>query len=195
MIHGGFLQSIAHLLDSGVKVHLMYGDRDYPCNWVGGEAASLAVPYSQARAFSAAGYAPFTTSDGEVRGMTRQRGNFSFTRVFQAGHEVPAYQGCVAFELFERATFGLDVPTGRAVTDDEFVTAGPGSVWDVQGVVPVQMKPRCYILVPRTCVPAIWEKVLAGAVIVKDWFVVEEAEEGWLETPMDGMLQDVLDEL
>lgn len=83
IIHGGFLQSIGYLLDSGVKVHMMYGDRDYPCNWVGGEAASLAVPYSKAEGFAGAGYAPLVTPGG-VQGMTRQFGNFSFTRVFQA---------------------------------------------------------------------------------------------------------------
>lgn len=83
IIHGGFLESIGYLLDSGVKVHMMYGDRDYPCNWVGGEAASLAVPYSKAEEFAGAGYAPLVTPEG-VKGMTRQFGNFSFTRVFQA---------------------------------------------------------------------------------------------------------------
>jgi hypothetical protein len=87
IIHGGFLQSIGYLLDSGVKVHMMYGDRDYPCNWVGGEAASLAVPYSKTEAFAAAGYAPLFTPDG-VQGMTRQVGNFSFTRVFQAVYAI-----------------------------------------------------------------------------------------------------------
>lgn len=83
IIHGGFLQSIGYLLESGVKVHMMYGDRDYPCNWVGGEAASLAVPYSKAEEFAGAGYAPLVTPEG-IQGMTRQFGNFSFTRVFQA---------------------------------------------------------------------------------------------------------------
>ena len=29
---GGFLDAIGYLLDSGVKVHMMYGDRDWVCN-------------------------------------------------------------------------------------------------------------------------------------------------------------------
>lgn len=33
MPRGGYLEDLAHLLDHGVKVHLMYGDRDYACNW------------------------------------------------------------------------------------------------------------------------------------------------------------------
>lgn len=189
---------MGHLLDHGVKVHMMYGDRDYPCNWVGGEAASLAVPYSQAAAFAAAGYAPLitttttkTTTNGastKTKGMTRQYGNFSFTRVFQAGHEVPRYQPRAAYEIFRRATFGLDVPTGRVVTGDDFATAGPRDVWDMKGVPPAPMKPRCYILQPTTCVPELWEKVLAGAVTVRDWLVVEEIDE-------DQHMDDALDEL
>ncbi|POS76707.1 serine carboxypeptidase [Diaporthe helianthi] len=175
IVHGGFLQSIGYLLDSGVKVHMMYGDRDYPCNWVGGEAASLAVPYSKSEEFAAAGYAPLVTAEG-VQGMTRQFGNFSFTRVFQAGHEVPSYQPVAAYEIFKRATFGLDVPTGLIQTGDDFATTGPKDIWFIKGVPPVQPRPECYILSPLTCVPDVWNKVLAGAVKVKDWFVIETDE-------------------
>lgn len=190
MVHGGFLDSMAHLLDAGVKVHMMYGDRDYPCNWVGGEAASLAVPYSKARAFGAAGYEPLITSDG-VKGMTRQYGNFSFTRVFQAGHEVPAYQGQAAYEIFHRATFGLDVPTGLFETDDTFATAGPRDVWEIKGLPPIPQKPKCYILRPITCVPEIWDKVTKGAVTVKDWFVVEQSDESHTQSSTEIVVDEL----
>lgn len=33
MPRGGYLEDLAHLLDNGVKVHLVYGDRDFACNW------------------------------------------------------------------------------------------------------------------------------------------------------------------
>lgn len=78
--------AVAYLLDTGVKVHMVYGDRDYACNWLGGEAASLGVNYSRSEEFSQAGYAPIVSLDG-VGGFVRQFGNFSFSRVFQAGHE------------------------------------------------------------------------------------------------------------
>lgn len=194
MVRGGFLDSIGHLLDAGVKVHMMYGDRDYPCNWVGGEAASLAVPYSKAGEFAAAGYAPLSTSDG-VKGMTRQYGNFSFTRVFQAGHEVPAYQGLAAHEIFNRATYGLDVPTGLIVTDDEFATVGHSEVWSIKSVPPTPQKPRCYILKPGTCVPKLWERVMKGAVTVKDWFVVEGDDASRNQLSDSQVAQDIMDEL
>ncbi|KAG8169263.1 hypothetical protein KVR01_000008 [Diaporthe batatas] len=193
IIHGGFLESIGYLLDSGVKVHMMYGDRDYPCNWVGGEAASLAVPYSKAEEFGAAGYAPLVTPEG-VQGMSRQFGNFSFTRVFQAGHEVPSYQPVAAYEIFKRATFGLDVPTGLIQTDDDFATIGPKDIWFIKGVPPTPPKPKCYILSPMTCVPDVWNKVLSGAVKVKDWFVVETDESG-NDISRVGSQQQVMEEL
>lgn len=205
IVHGGFLDAIGALLDAGVKVHLVHGDRDYPCNWVGGEAASLAVPYLRAAEFARAGYAPLqvvtTTStsregpehvhDGPTTvkeaGMTRQHGNFSFTRVSQAGHEVPAYQLAAAHEIFRRATLGLDIPTGQVctTTGDAFSTVGPGEVWHIKGVRPVAPAPRCYILSPKTCVPEVWKKVLAGAVSVKDWFVVDGKDNGRGESPLD----------
>lgn len=82
----GSMQAVAYLLESGVKVHMMYGDRDYACNWLGGEAASLAIPYVGQEDFASAGYAPIVGAGG-VGGFVRQYGNFSFSRVFQAGHE------------------------------------------------------------------------------------------------------------
>lgn len=172
----------------------MYGDRDYPCNWVGGEAVSLAVPYSKAAEFASAGYAPLVTAQG-IKGMTRQFGNFSFTRVFQAGHEVPSYQPAAAHEIFKRATFGLDVPTGLFQTGDHFATVGPRDVWHVKAIPPVPPKPKCYILTPKTCVPDVWEKVLAGAVTVKDWFVVSVDTDGQSELRLGDDDQNVLNEL
>ncbi|KAE8153211.1 Alpha/Beta hydrolase protein [Aspergillus avenaceus] len=175
--HGGFLDSIGFLLDSGVKVHMMYGDRDFACNWVGGEKASLAVPYSRGDEFAEAGYAPLHTLDG-VKGMTRQLGNYSFTRVYQAGHEVPAYQPVAAYEIFMRAMLGLDVPTGMERVTDEYVTDGPRDTWHIKNVPPVPPKERCYVLSPESCPSETWERVVDGSATVRDWFVVDELRPG-----------------
>ncbi|KAI0453898.1 carboxypeptidase S1 [Xylaria acuta] len=177
-IHGGFLESIAGLLDHGVKVHLMYGDRDYACNWVGGEAASLAVPWSRAAEFAEAGYAPLLTpDDDESSGMTRQLGNFSFTRVFQAGHEVPSYAPAAAHAVFTRATFNRDIATGLVPLTDGLVTVGPKDVWSVRNTPPERPQPKCYVLKPETCVPEVWEEVVKGTAVVRDWFIVDDAAE------------------
>ena len=179
IVHGGYLDDIAQLLDGGVKVHLMYGDRDYACNWIGGEKASLAVPYSRAADFAGAGYSPLLTPDG-VSGMTRQFGNFSFTRVYQAGHEVPTYQPAAAYEIFMRATFNRDVATGLIPVTDELATLGPHDTWFIKNVPPEMPKPVCYILKPDSCLPEVWKTVENGTATVKDWFVVEKKEDsGW----------------
>jgi len=52
----------------------------------GGEALSRSINYSHTADFAAAGYADLVVS-GVVRGKTRQYGLFSFTRVFEAGHQ------------------------------------------------------------------------------------------------------------
>ncbi|OJJ95789.1 hypothetical protein ASPACDRAFT_55057 [Aspergillus aculeatus ATCC 16872] len=178
--HGGFLDAIAYLLDSGVKVHMMYGDRDFACNWLGGEAASLAVPYSRAEDFAAAGYTPLLTSEG-VKGMTRQLGNFSFTRVYQAGHEVPAYQPLASLEIFNRATFDRDIPSGLVQVTDEFRTVGLRDTWSIKNELQAVPKARCYILEPITCEPEVWKTVVDGTAVVRNWYVVEDADGGEVE--------------
>ncbi|KAK8862811.1 lysosomal protective protein precursor [Apiospora arundinis] len=191
MLRGGFLDAAGELLDAGVKVHMVYGDRDYACNWIGGERASLAIPHARAEEFAAAGYEAFLAAsptyvpsshlslgkdkDEEevVAGMTRQVGNFSFTRVFQAGHEVPSYQPAAAYAAFMRAMFDRDIATGlRRVTSD-LVTVGPADTWHIKNVPPVWPEPRCYVLKPATCTTEVWKKVEAGKVLVKDFYVVD----------------------
>ncbi|KAI5919445.1 carboxypeptidase C [Camillea tinctor] len=189
---GGFLAAVADLLDQGVKVALVYGDRDYACNWVGGEAASLAVPWEGKGGFRGAGYAPLVLSppsssstpeeEGEeIGGLTRQYGNLSFTRVFGAGHEVPAYAPHAAYDIFVRATFGLDVATGKikiAEQQEGYATSGPPDAWGVRHAPPEMPKPRCYVLKPESCTDEIWETVVSGEAVVRDWYVVEDDEEG-----------------
>lgn len=194
IIGGGYLDSIAYLLDSGVKVHMMYGDRDYACNWVGGEAASLAIPYSRAAEFADAGYTPLLTVDG-VSGMTRQLGNYSFTRVFDAGHEVPSYQPAAAYAIFMRATFNNDVATGLFSVTDDLATIGMKDTWSIKNAVPEAPEPRCNILKPGSCVESVWDKVKAGKVVVEDWFVVSEIEDEVTDSSQSEGNQQVIGEL
>ncbi|XDG07750.1 hypothetical protein ABKA04_007365 [Annulohypoxylon sp. FPYF3050] len=98
----GYFEDIATLLNSGIQVAMVYGDRDYACNWIGGERASLSVEYSQSDEFRAAGYANVTLDDPDLPdpvGQVRQHGLFSFTRVYQSGHMVPAYKPKEAYQI------------------------------------------------------------------------------------------------
>ena len=90
-IYPNFLADLENILASGVRVNLFYGDADYICNWFGGQAVSLALKYENSKEFAAAGYVPFVYGGNEY-GETREYGNFSFTRIYEAGHEVPYYQ-------------------------------------------------------------------------------------------------------
>lgn len=113
-----FLEDLEHILNNSVRVSLIYGDADYICNWFGGEAVSLAAQYTHTAEFNAAGYTPMVV-DGVEYGETREYGNFSFTRIYESGHEVPYYQPIAALQLFNRTIFGWDTATGtKKVTAD-----------------------------------------------------------------------------
>lgn len=107
-VYPNFLIDLQEILDSGVRVALFYGDagsywwyasagvkltdfQDYICNWFGGEALSKQVGYKNQAEFNESGYTPFVV-DGFEYGATREYGNFSFTRIYESGHEIPFYQ-------------------------------------------------------------------------------------------------------
>ncbi|KAL8860022.1 MAG: hypothetical protein Q9178_003571 [Gyalolechia marmorata] len=106
-----FIEDLEMVLDKSVRVALFYGDADYICNWFGGQAVSLAVNYSHKEQFAAAGYTPFIVN-GDEYGEVREYGNFSFLRVYEAGHEVPFYQPLASLEFFRRVLENRDIATG-----------------------------------------------------------------------------------
>lgn len=81
------LENVQYLLENGVKVVMMYGDRDYRCPWNGAEKLSLALQWPGAKAFHNAGYEHVKTSGRTSKGVVRQHGNLSFARIFDAGHD------------------------------------------------------------------------------------------------------------
>lgn len=100
-VRGDYLEDLGDLLDSGVRVNIFSGDADYICNWFGGEKISLAVNYSASHSFRQSGYVNFTVN-GDSYGQVREFGNYSFVRVYEAGHEVPYYVPEAALALFNR---------------------------------------------------------------------------------------------
>lgn len=169
----------------------MYGDRDYACNWIGGERAVHAVQYSGSEGFKNAGYEPILYGANlEEGGQVKQYGNYSFSRVYQAGHEgtclfifvltqnidcfeVPSYQGEVSYEIFMRATFNKDITSGVLDVTDDLSTIGPESVFHIKNVAPEWPESECYIRAADTCTAEQYAQVLNGTVLVKDWVVVE----------------------
>ncbi|KAA8893057.1 Alpha/Beta hydrolase protein [Sphaerosporella brunnea] len=167
----GRMEDIEYLLDSGVKVSMLYGDRDYICNWYGGEAVSLSLKHKGARDFRKAGYADLLVA-GKSYGKVRQSGNLSFTRLYQAGHQAPAYQPEASYEVFMRSLRGVDTATGTQRATSSYATRGPKDVRDIKLVPPVIPAGKCYVLSPFTCSNQEWTGTVAGQTVVKDYIVV-----------------------
>ena len=147
--------NIAQLLNSGIRVGFIYGDRDYICNWLGGEAISLAVAAqaagSYASLFPAAGYAPIITNTSYIGGVVRQYGNLSFSRIYDAGHSVPAYQPETAFQVFARIMTGTSVSTGAVIDLSSYNTTGPLNATQTNSL-PSSPSATCWLRnIPDTC--------------------------------------------
>ncbi|KAF2203709.1 alpha/beta-hydrolase [Delitschia confertaspora ATCC 74209] len=171
----GWKEDLAYLLESGIKVALVYGDRDYACNWYGGELVSLAINYTHTSDFAAAGYQGVQVNSTYIGGQVRQYGNLSFTRVYEAGHEVPAYQPETAFRIFQRALFNMDIATGNISTieKDDYKTEGPTNVYDIKNEPIPRAAPTCYVLDRDQCSEEQWESVENGTALVRNWIVVD----------------------
>lgn len=115
------IEDIRYLLARGVTVNLHFGDADYSCNWYGGEAVAELIG---ADGWDDAGYVNVATNDGIVHGEVKQAGNFSFTRVYYAGHEAPFYQPVLLLEMLQRVVSGKDVATGKVALDGCYRTQG-----------------------------------------------------------------------
>ncbi|KAL6890098.1 Alpha/Beta hydrolase protein [Trichoderma evansii] len=127
------------LLDSGVGVALVYGDRDYQCNC----------------------------------GVVRQYGNLSFSRVFDAGHQVPYYQPETAYRIFSRAMACADIATGQVIAGASYSTVGPGSSFDIKNTVPQPPEPLCYTWdVMATCTSSQTALLANGSAIVQNFIMV-----------------------
>lgn len=170
----GYLEDISYILDSGIKVALVYGDRDYACNWIGGEKVSLDIDYSDSSNFRDAGYADIQTNKSYVGGQVRQYGNFSFSRVYQAGHEVPAYQPDTAYEIFHRSLFNFDIATGKVSTteNEDYSSEGSKTTFQVSNDKPEYPAPTCYILsFSATCSEEQQESVVNGSAYIQNYIV------------------------
>lgn len=138
-VFDNFIEDVEYLLNQSVRVSLVYGDADYICNWFGGEAVSLAVNYTHSDEFRKAGYAPVMVAGGEY-GEVRQYGNFSFVRLYEAGHEVPYYQPLAALEIFNRTIYHYDIATGEQAVTADLSTDGEAKATHTESFVPLPSK-------------------------------------------------------
>ena len=96
------MPEVGDMLDnSGIEVLVYSGDKDWICNWRGGEAWTLATKWAGKEQFNAQDFESWTVN-GEPAGEMRQYGNLHFLRVYEAGHMVPMDQPVNALAMIER---------------------------------------------------------------------------------------------
>jgi hypothetical protein len=170
------MKDIEYLLDAGVKVSLIYGDRDMRCPWNGAESLSLKANWEGKEAYNAAGYEGIRTNKTYEGGVVKQYGNMSFARVFESGHDgkshprysslspilsltssltVSFYQPETVYRIFNRAIFNTDVATGKVPTSGSFnnyTSVGPLSSFGIKNVLPPSAPVDCNLwAVAPTC--------------------------------------------
>lgn len=143
---------------------------------LGGENVSLAVNHSQATAFRSAGYEDITVNSSYVGGQVRQHGNYSFSRVYEAGASVSASQPETAFQLFQRAIFGLDIAAGKVNTEKAVNYSSKGTPTALQAKPENPRVPQsmCYVLDPLTCSDQEWSEVYYGTGVVHQHVLIDE---------------------
>jgi len=96
------MPEVAHILDAtDVEVLVYSGDKDWICNWRGGEAWTLATKWAHKDEFNAQDYEDWFV-DGKAAGQMRQLENLHFLRVYDAGHMVPMDQPENALAMLDR---------------------------------------------------------------------------------------------
>lgn len=99
------LPELSSVVQSGIQVVVWAGDADWICNWVGNYNAAQNVAFNGQNAFRAASLAPYNVN-GVESGTFKTQDNFSFLRVYKAGHEVPYYQPALALQVFKQTMSG-----------------------------------------------------------------------------------------
>lgn len=100
-----YLPELGKLADSGLKILIWAGDADLLCNWVGIHTAISQMEWSGKNKLA---NTPFTnmTMGGRPIAAIQNVDNFSFARVYDAGHIMPGDQPAAALEIFTQVIRG-----------------------------------------------------------------------------------------
>lgn len=93
------LPELGALANSGLKMLIWAGDADINCNWLGAHASVLAMEWYGSAALHATPFVNMTIGRHPVAAV-QNVDNFTFARVYESGHEVPAFQPQAALEIF-----------------------------------------------------------------------------------------------
>ena len=91
---------LSSLLDANVPVLIYNGDKDYICNWLGNQAWTRAMEWPGQADFANATMQPWTIG-GQPAGERWAARNFTFLRVYRAGHMVPLDQPAASLQMLQ----------------------------------------------------------------------------------------------
>lgn len=128
--------------------------------------ALAALQPKYATAFPAAGYAGIIVNSSYIGGAVRQYGNLSFSRIYDSGHLVPAYQPETAFTVFTRIIEGTEISTGEPIDLRSYSSKGNPSA-NYTNKVPDQPDNVCWIRnIALTCTSDQKDQLTAGKGVV-----------------------------
>lgn len=86
-----------------IPVLIYAGDADFICNWLGNQAWTEALEWPGQKAFNKAKVEDLKLADAkEEYGKIKSSGNFTFMRIYQAGHMVPMDQPENSLDMLNR---------------------------------------------------------------------------------------------
>jgi len=104
------IDTVASLVDYGLKVTVWNGDQDLICNYKGTMSSLDHMKSSLSAEWSTAEEKPLDLGDYDG-GFVKSAGSLSFVLVPQSGHMIPMDQPKVGWELLHAFTRGLPFPT------------------------------------------------------------------------------------
>lgn len=145
---------------------------------LGGEAVSLAMEYPSSSAFRSAGYESITINTSYTGGVVRQHDKVSFSRVFDGGHSIGAFQPETVSKIFDRVMFDKDVAAGNVSTaaNGTYSSKGPESSFGIKNKPPKSPEHECYLLDPNvTCTEEERAALADGTAVVKNFILTSIA--------------------
>lgn len=115
MVVNNYTNELSSMLQHGISVTLAGGDLDQMLGWQSQELVALNMDYTLGSGASLrdAAWADLVLDGDSPGGLTRQVGNLSVSRVFNASHTSFVDQPATLYKIFSRAVLGVDVATGQ----------------------------------------------------------------------------------